>query len=115
MAIEKIKKFVREHKKEIIIGSAVAAGTAVLAVVGVKCGVPKKFAELKQNAEYASDFNNQLCVAMTGCKQYLRLEREDIADLFAKADGSGEYVLVDPDGRKLRVESMIAFGNEIEV
>lgn len=106
--------FIREHKSEIIVGTAVAIGTVALAAIGIKCGLPARFANWKQDQADGVKFMEEVCDCCVGCKQYYRLGVNELQSIINSGADVVNTALVSPAGEKMIVKNIIIFGNEIK-
>ena len=104
MTKKNMKEFVKDHKREIVIGCLGAAAVGVLAYVGLRkpkfngnTGDMKKLMELCATVDKASVDNTH----------YLYMPTEDVEKVF------NTLTLRDSDGKMLAVTKAIAFGTEI--
>ena len=115
MTKEKLKAFVKDHKREITIGVMAIAGT-VCAVVGVK-GINKvvrnQFGSYKEAINGMNEFNDALYEAMSGCSDYVPVTYEELRSAAGNCS-FGENLLRDPNGDIIEVQKFIAFGNKVE-
>lgn len=111
---EKIKKFIKEHKGEIIVGSVIMIGAAALTVIGVKCGLPEQFANCKKEYTDAVEFMNTASECCDGCTVYNRITVEELQAIIDNGIDIANTPLRDPDNRLMIVENIIVFGNEVK-
>lgn len=115
MTKEKFKTFVKDHKREIIIGTIVIVGT-VCTIVGVK-GINRvrqnRIKAYKEAIEGLNEFNNALCEAMSDCSNYVPVTYDEVC----RAAANGHLMKncwSDPDGSVIEIKKFIAFGNKVE-
>lgn len=114
MSMEKIKKFVKEHKGAIIGGTIGIAGAAALAVIGVKWSKPK-LTDFTDSLD--PNFLDFLETADRIGRQSSYYTETSPKAIWAMFDKDGK--LIDPcikcdDGGILCVENIIAFGHEVK-
>lgn len=116
MTKKDFKKFVKEHKVEIIAGTIGVAGAALAVFLGMKCCKPSSKASVdkwvEENKEFF-DFLNTVDEASKGCSEYVMLTLPEIATAIDKEEMRNR--LIDPSGKIFEVERLIAFGNELKV
>lgn len=113
MSMEKIKKFVKDHKTEIICSGLIGATSFALGVAGFKMhkiAVSKKFkVENGWFIQLYKDFDE----AAKGCDYYTLAEPEELWAAFDK-DGNLVDCLRDPDGMLINPKMLMVFGNEVK-
>ena len=115
MTKESFKKFVKDHKTQIISGTLMAIGTAALTVAGVniiKCLRAKSDSILNDDKLFI-DLLETIDDASAGCNNYVMITTSEIASAIDKGVINGN-VLRDPDGKLLEIKNLIAFGNKVE-
>ena len=115
MTKESFKKFVKDHKTQIISGTLMAIGTAALTVVGIKiskCPRAKSDSILNDDKLFI-DLLETIDDASAGCNNYVMITTSEIASAIEKGVINGN-VLRDPDGKLLEIKNLIAFGNKLE-
>lgn len=115
MTKESFKKFVKDHKTQIISGTLMAIGTAALTVVGIKiskCPRAKSDSILNDDKLFI-ELLETIDDASAGCNNYLMVTQPEIASAIDKGLISTN-VLRDPDGKLLEIKNLIAFGNKLE-
>ena len=118
MTKESVKKFIKDHKKEIIKGTVMTIGGAILAIIGVKAikdlqSIQAKSDSMLNDDKLFIDLVNTVDEASAGCKQYVKLTLPEIAAGIAKGDVTRDLVK-DSEGNLFKVKSVIAFGNVVE-
>lgn len=113
MSIEKIKKFVKDHKKEIIYSVVIGAAGFALGAGGCKTIHDRELEELKTTD---NGWFIQLCedidVAKQGCNVYTLASPKE---LFSAFDADGNIGSVrDPSGHIMNPKMLMVFGKEIE-
>lgn len=113
MTKETFKKFVKDHKAELIGGTICVVSGAALAVLGVKWS-RKTTAEtwMKDNEEIVKLLHT-VDEAADGCRNYVKLSLSELADSIDKDIIAQNYVR-DPDGELFEVKNLIIFGNEVK-
>ena len=114
MTKEKIKTFVKDHKREIIIVATAIAGTAC-AIIGIKkikiCR--NQIKSCKEEIKRLNRFNNALLEAMSGCSKYVPVKYDEVCR--ASANGCLEKNRwIDPEGNIIEIKKFIAFGNDVK-
>lgn len=114
MTKEKIKTFVKDHKREIIIIATAIAGTAC-AIIGIKkikiCSSQIK--SYKDEIGRLNQFNKSLCEATSGCSKYVPVRYDEVCR--AAANGYLEKNRwIDPEGNIMEIKNFIAFGNNVK-
>ena len=115
MTKESFKKFVKDHKTQIISGTLMAIGTAALTVVGIKiskCPRAKSDSILNDDKLFI-DLLETIDDASAGCSNYIMITASDIASAIDRGV-INENVLRDPDGKLLEIKNIIAFGKQLE-
>lgn len=110
-----IKKFVMDHKAEIIAGTVVTVGAAALAVIGVKCHKPKLTGLTDSVDPYYLDLLDTIDRVSRQCTHYAETSPKAIWDMFDKDGNLTDHCIKDDDGGILCVENIIAFGHKVEV
>ena len=118
MTKESVKKFFKDHKKEIIEGTVMTIGGAILTLIGVKAINDLKSIQAKRNSflnddKLFIDLVNTIDEASAGCKQYVKLTLPEIAASIDK-DGIVRDCMKDPNGNLFEIKNLIAFGNKVE-
>ena len=119
MTKESVKKFFKDHKKEIIEGTVITIGGTILAIIGVKCienlqAIQAKSDSMLNDDKLFIDLVNTVDEASAGCKQYVKLTLPEIAASIDK-DGIVRDCVKDPDGNLFEIKNLIAFGNKVEL
>lgn len=113
MSIEKIKKFVKDHKK-IIYSVAIGAAGFAFGAIGCKMHHDSELKELKTTD---NGWFIQLCEdidkAKQGCNTYTLATPEELFGLF-DTDGKMVGSVKDPDGRLMNPKMLMVFGKEVE-
>lgn len=114
MTKEKIKTFIRDHKREILIGAMVIAGTACT-IIGIKkikiCS--NQIKNYKEEIKRLNRFNKSLCEATSGCSKYVPIRYDEVCR--AAANGYLEKNRwIDPEGNIMEIKKFIAFGNDVK-
>lgn len=113
MGMEKFKKFVKDHKTEIICSGVIGASSFILGVAGFKMHqwhAGKKFkAENGWFIQVCKDFDE----AAKGCTAYTLANPEELWAAFDK-DGNLVDCFRDPDGNLMNPKMLMVFGNEIK-
>lgn len=114
MTKEKIKTFVKDHKREILIAAMAIAGTACT-IIGIKkikiCR--NQIKNCKEGTKTLNRFNNSLCEAMSGCSKYVPVRYDEVCR--AAANGYLEKNRwIDPEGNIMEIKNFIAFGNDVK-
>ena len=115
MTKESLKKFVKDHKTQIISGTLMAIGTAALTVVGIKiskCPRAKSDSILNDDKLFI-DLLETIDDASAGCSNYVMMTTSEIASAIDNGVINGN-VLRDPDGKLFEIKNLIAFGNKLE-
>lgn len=116
MSIEKIKKFVKDHKKEIIYSVAIGAAGLVLGAAGCKAYHDRELKELKATD---NGWFIQLCEdideAKQGCNAYTLATPKELFSAYS-IDANGDLIghVKDPDGRLMNPKMLMVFGKELE-
>ena len=114
MSMEKIKKFVKDHKTEIIAGTVATVGAAALAVIGVKCRKPK-LTDFTDSVDpcylYLLDMIDRVS---RQCTHYSETSPKAIWAMFDKDGNLIDHCIKDDDGDILCVDNIIAFGHKVE-
>lgn len=113
MKIEKMKKFVKEHKTEIIAGIVATVSVATLAVIGVKAHKATRIENWKEANQNFMNMLNAIDDASKDCTIYVPLSLGEVAAAIDK-DGNVADCLRDPNGKLFEVKNLIAFGNLVE-
>lgn len=118
MTKESVKKFFKDHKKEIIEGTVMTIGGTILAIIGVKCiknlqAIQAKSDSMLNDDKFFIDLVNTIDEASAGCKQYTKLTLPEIAASIDK-DGVVRDCVKNPDGNLFEIKNLIAFGNKVE-
>lgn len=113
MSIEKIKKFVKDHKKEIIYSVVIGAAGFALGAGGCKMLHDHELEELKTTD---NGWFIQLCEdvdeAKHGCNAYTLASPKE---LFSAFDAYGNIGSVkDPNGRLMNPKMLMVFGKEVK-
>lgn len=114
MKKESIKKFVKEHKTEIIIGAVGIISSAALGIIGVKLSKRPMYDNLISASDEFMEFLKAYDKASEGCTQYLPLTLQEVAAAIDK-DGIVRDFVRDPDGGLFEIKNLIAFGNKVEL
>jgi hypothetical protein len=113
MSMEKIKKFVKDHKTEIIYFALIGASSFALGVAGFKL---HKWAVAK-NFKAKDGWFIQLCKdfdeAAKDCNAYVLAKPEELWAAFDK-DGNLVDCVRDPDGKLLNPKMLMVFGDEVK-
>lgn len=113
MSMEKIKKFVKDHKTEIIYFALIGASSFALGVAGFKlhqCYACKKFkAGNAWFIQVCKDFDE----AAKDCNAYVLAKPEELWAAFDK-DGNLVDCVRDPDGHLLNPKMLMVFGDEVK-
>lgn len=114
MTKEKIKTFVKDHKREIIVVAMVLAGTAC-AFIGIKkikiCR--NQIKSCKEEIKRLNHFNKSLCEATSGCSKYVPVRYDEVCR--AASNGYLEKNRwIDPEGNIMEIKNFIAFGNDVK-
>lgn len=113
MTKESVKKFIKEHKTEIVCGVIGVVGSAALAVVGVKWSKKLQSENFLVCDDDFREFINTVDEATDGCKQYVKLTLSELTDMIEQ-NGIVNDCVKDSDGNVLAIKSLIAFGNQVE-
>ena len=118
MTKESVKKFIKDHKKEIIEGTVMTIGGAILAIIGVKAikdlqAIQAKSDSMLNDDKFFIDLVNTIDEASAGCKQCIKLTLPEIASSIDK-DGIVRDCVKDPNGNLFEIKNLIAFGNKAE-
>lgn len=115
MNIEKVKKFVKENKTEIIVGTIATAGMAALAVIGVKCRKPKLTDFTESLDPYFLDMCETVDKAAKGCTTYVSMPLEElIVEIDNARFVDNKYLFEAPNKKLYEVKNIITFGNLVE-
>lgn len=114
MSMEKIKKFVKEHKGAIIGGTIGFASAAALAVIGVKWSKPKLTSLTDSVDPYSLDFLDTIERVSEQCTHYTETSPKAIWAMFDKDGNLIDHCIKDDDGDILCVENIIAFGHNVK-
>ena len=113
MGMEKIKKFVKDHKTAIFCYAMIGMSSFALGVAGFKThqlSAGKKF-------KTENDWFIQLCKdfdeAAKGCNVYTLAKPEELWAAFDK-DGNLVDCVKDPDGILMNPKMLMVFGNEVK-
>ena len=114
MTKEKIKTFIKDHKREIIIVATAIAGTAC-AIIGIKkikiCR--NQIKSCKEEIKRLNQFNKSLYEATSGCSKYVPVGYDEVCR--ASANGCLEKNRwIDPEGNIMEIKKFIAFGNDVK-
>ena len=115
MTKKNFKKFVKDHKKEIIAGTVAIIGSATLGALGVKLSNKRRASSwMEDNKEFMNLFKtvDEACV---GCTDYARITLPEIAAMVDKDGNVMDHIFVDPNGKLFEVKNLIAFGNEVKM
>lgn len=113
--IKDIKKFVREHKKEIIGGAVAVAGVTALIVFGVKHRTSKLPDFTDVIDPNVLDLVDTVDRAAKGCTMYVPMTLEEMIVEIDNARTIDNMYLLEAGNKKLfKVENVIAFGNLVE-
>ena len=106
MSKEKFKKFIKEHKKGLIIGSCSIVGACALYVIGNKMKT-KSINDKAFDDSWVADLLLDCleCVKVDGVDTYVPIMEDELYNIV----GSPFYVK-DPSGEKLLVKTVLAFG-----
>lgn len=111
---KKVVEFIREHKGEIIVGTAAVIGTAALMAIGWKSGLPTTFTNWKQNNTDAVKFIETVDDCCEGCTVYNRVLIKDLQSIIDRGVDITNTPLRDPNGEQMMVKNIIVFGNKVE-
>ena len=115
MTIKNIKKFVKEHKKEVIGGTIAIAGATALTVFGIKHYKPKLTYFTDSVDPCFLDLLDTVDKACKGCTMYAPTTLEElIVDIDNARLIDNEYFLEGPDKKLFKIENIIVFGNMVE-
>lgn len=113
MSMEKIKKFVKDHKTETICSGIIGVSSFVLGIAGFKMHqwhASKKFkVENGWFIQACKDFDE----AARGCNSYILAKPKELWAAFDK-DGNLVDCLRDPDGRLMNPKMLMVFGDEVK-
>ena len=114
MTKEKIKTFVKDHKREILIAAMAIAGTACT-IIGIKkikiCSSQIK--SCKEEIKRLNLFNKSLYEATSECSKYVPVRYDEVCR--AAANGYLEKNRwIDPEGNIIEIKNFIAFGNDVK-
>ena len=113
MSIEKIKKFVKDHKTEIICSVLIGASSFALGVAGFKIhkiAITKKFkAENEWFIQVCKDFD----AAAKDCNAYTLVEPRAVWAAFDK-DGNLVDAVKDSAGDLINPKMLMVFGDEVK-
>ena len=115
MTKESFKKFVKDHKTQIIYGTLMAIGTAALTAVGIKiskCPRAKSDSILNDDKTFIKLLET-IDDASAGCNNYVMMTTSEITSAIDKGAINGN-VLRDPNGKLFEIKNLIAFGNKLE-
>lgn len=113
--IKDIKKFIKEHKKEVIGGVVAVAGMTVLIVFGVKHRTPKLPVFTDVVDQNTLDLVDALDRSAKGCTMYVPMTLEEMIVEIDNARMVDNMYLLEAGNKKLfKVENVIAFGNLVE-
>ena len=113
MTKESVKKFIKDHKKEIITGTLMTIGGAILAISGVKLSKSIPLDRIIVCDEDFVKFLETYDESSNGCTQYFKLTLPEVAAAIDK-NGIVRDCLRDQDGNLFEVKNLIAFGNKVE-
>lgn len=114
MSMEKIKKFMKDHKGVIIGGTIGVASAAALAVIGVKCRKPKLTSLTDSVDPYFLDLLDTVDRVSRQCTHYAETSPKAIWAMFDKDGNLIDHCIKDDDGDILCVENIIAFGHKVK-
>lgn len=109
-----IKKFMMDHKKEIIAGTVATVGAAALAVIGVKCHKPKLTSLTDSVDPYYLDLLDTVDRVSRQCTHYAETSPKAIWAMFDKDGNLIDHCIKDDDGDILCVDNIIAFGHKVK-
>ena len=118
MTKESVKKFFKDHKKEIIEGTVITIGGTILAIIAVKCienlqAIQAKSDSMLNDDKLFIDLVNTIDEESAGCSHYVKLTLPEIAAAIDK-DGIVRDCVKDPNGNLFEIKNLIAFGNKVE-
>lgn len=113
MTKESIKKFIKEHKAEIITLSIGIASTTILMITGKKIRQEKSLMRRKEDNKEFMDLLSTVDNACKDCTVYVPITLEEIAATIDKS-GIVSDLYEDPNGNLMEVKNLIAFGNKVE-
>lgn len=118
MTKESVKKFIKDHKKEIIEGTVMTIVGTILAIIGVKGiknlqAIQDKSDSMLNVDKTFIDLVNAIDEASVGCSQYVKLTLPEVAAAIDK-DGIVRDCVKDPNGNLFEIKNLIAFGNKVE-
>ena len=115
MSIKSTKKFIKDHKKEVIAGTIAIAGATALAVFGVKHRMPKLSDSTDMVDPKFLDLLNTVDKACEGCTMYAPTTLEElIVDVDNARVIDNNYFFEGQDKKLFKIENIIVFGNVVE-
>ena len=115
MAKKNFKKFVKDHKKEIIVSTVTVIGGAALVALGVKFSNKARASSWIEDNKIFMDLFKTVDEACVGCTDYARITLPEIAAMVDKDGNVMDHVFIDPNGKLFEIKNLIAFGNEVKM
>lgn len=113
MSMEKLKKFVKEHKTGLIVGTVTIVNVAAMVVVGVKCRKPKLNDFAISKDPYFTDLLEAVDHLSVQNEAFIAPGYKAVYDMFDK-DGKLAKCIKCEDGSLLRVHDFIVFGDVVD-
>lgn len=117
MTKKNLKKFMKDHKMEIIAGTVaiIGIGSAALGAHCVKSSNKKHALSWIEDNKIFMDLFKTVDEACVGCTDYARITLPEIAAMVDKDGNVMDHIFVDPNGKLFEVKNLIAFGNEVKM
>ena len=115
MTKKNFKKFVKDHKKEIIAGTVAIIGSATLGALGVKLSNKRRASSWMEDNKEFMDLFRTVDEACVGCTEYAMVTLPEIAAMVDKDGHVMDHVFIDPNGKLFEIKNLIAFGNEVKM
>lgn len=108
MTKQKLKEFVKNHKKEVLLGAgAIVVGGAIFVTTKKKLKLPTS---MDENAKLYLEMLKVIDDARDGAKMYIQVVPKD----FKEICGRDRMIVRDPSGKFLDITGGVMFGNIIE-
>lgn len=113
MSMEKLKKFAKDHKTEIVDGALVIAGVTLAAILGIKIAKTGGFKAMSEADKDYIGLLEGLNYAVEGSNCWVVAKPEEIWRAYDET-GKAVNALIDPDGRLFKLNKLMVFGNLVE-
>lgn len=108
MTKQELKKFIKDHKEEIILGAvSIVAGGAIFVLTKRKL---KVLSSMDEDTKLCLEMFKLIDDTMKGSKAYVQMLPKDLAEIC----GKDELIVRDPSEKFLKATGGILFGNVIE-